>query len=352
MTDGRGNRTTVVVYDPKTERGGGQVVLENILARMAAAGLDARLVMPEEGQGKITIPDGVRTYASWGHVTADPSVSSRVLLVSNANSGMPALLSAAKRLGSAGRLIRSTAIVHNYPLNVRTAIATRHFLKQFDEAVVVEPGLVSLRADAQIPGWLSLNEPLSVVADYTDAPIRRTGKVKSYGRPDRMKGLDLLPGIFGPLTELGYECEVAIGSGFMGDRKYVKNLRAELAPWLVDGPRNSSWIEPGDVFLIPSRFGEAACLLAQEVLSRGAFAIAGRVGLMPYLSPDGKGMRTFAVDDIDGALRAAQEALTMPGDHFADECLSGVALIEHRAGAWHEQFLELLNRHAAMLEAA
>lgn len=336
-----GNSASVVFFDPKTERGGGQVVLEDLLMRMATDP-DVRLVMPAKGRAKISGVQELVSYGSFREAIADPTLASHVVLVSNANSGMPAVLNAAKRIRSSGRRVSTVAIVHNYPLNRRTRVATPYLLKRFNHAILVEPGLAALRPDSYIPSWLSLGRPLSTVADYRHAPIGRTGKVKSYGRPDRMKGLDLLPAIFEPLTELGYECEVAIGNGFSGDRDYVEKLRRDLAPWLVEGTRNSSWIDPGDVFVIPSRYGEAACLLAQEVLSLGAFAVAGRVGLMPYLSPDAKGMRTFAVDDTASAVDAVRNSLEMPAEEFSAECLAGVALIEHRAGNWHRQTVDYL----------
>jgi len=345
MADSIAATATLVLFDPKQERGGGQVVLEDLL-ELLAEDPDVRLVMPPTGRDKVRIAESIRCYDGFDALIGDPSLAHRIVLVCNANSGMPALLAAAKRLRASGHEVSTVAIAHNYPMNLRTRVATPFFFKQFDQVIVVEPGLASLRADADIPSWLSLGRALTVVADYADTPIRRTGRVKSYGRPDRMKGLDLLPAIFEPLTALGFHCEVALGSGFSQDDKYIKRLQADLAPWLVDGHRNSSWIEPGDVFVIPSRYGEAACLLAQEVLSRGAFAVAGRVGLMPYLTPDAQGMRTFAVDDTAGAFRMIHEALTMPEQAFTAECLAGVALIEHRAGIWHEQVVATLRERA------
>lgn len=351
MDDGDVAPATLVLFDPKQERGGGQAVLEDLLD-LLADDPDVRLVMPRAGREKVRVADSIHRYDDFDALIGDSSVAHRVVLVCNANSGMPSALGSAKRLRAMGHAVSTVAIAHNYPMNTRTRIATPFFFKQFDQVIVVEPGLASLRRDADIPSWLSLGKPLSTVADYADSPIRRTGRVKSYGRPDRMKGLDLLPAIFGPLTDLGFHCEVALGSGFSQDDKYLRRLETDLAPWLADGQRNSSWIDPGDVFVIPSRYGEAACLLAQEVLSRGAFAVAGRVGLIPYLAPDGRGMRTFAVDDTGGAFKAIHEALTMPEDLFAAECLAGVALIEHRAGTWHEQVVAKLRLHTGSAQAS
>lgn len=338
----------LMIFDPKLERGGGQVVLEHLLRHLETQPA-VHLVMPATGQGKISIPVGVTRHTDLDAFSHAMSPGNAVVMVSNANSGMPAVLRAARRLRSRGAHVHTIAIVHNYPSDPLRAFATKRLLGEFDEAVVVEPGLTSLRADARTPSWLSLEEPLTRAADYPAGGITRTGKVKSYGRPDHEKGLDLLPAIFGPLEQLGYECRVAIGSGFSEDDRYARRLRRDLAPWLVDGRRDSSWIEPGDLFIVPSR-SEAACLLAQEVLSRGAFGVASRVGLMPYLTPDNLGMRTFPREDTAGAVRAAREALEMDADRFSLECLEGVRLIEHRAGRWYSDVVRmLLERRAAVV---
>ncbi|GAA3930653.1 hypothetical protein [Microbacterium soli] len=342
MKSNRRPPATVVFYDSKTGRGGGQAVLESLLMRMSDDD-DVRLVMPSQGLTAVSIPPHVRTYTKFVELENDTIPGSDMLLICNTNAGMPALLRFARTLRAKSNSVRTFAIVHNYPMTLAKSAATRHFLKQFDDAVVVEPGLLSLHGDAHSPGWLSLDEPLTRSVDYIDRPIRRTGRVKSYGRPDPEKGLDLLPKIYSALTARGYTCEVALGGSLGSNRRYADQLRSSLAPWLVDGQRNSDWIDPGDVFVIASR-AEAACLLAQEVLSRGAFGVVSRVGLMPYLSPDGTSMRGFAPGKTASAISAALDALTMPEEQFSAECLAGVALIEHRAGLWHDNVVNLIRQ--------
>lgn len=339
---------TVVFYDSKTGRGGGQAVLESLLTRMSGDE-DVRLVMPVQGQAAVSVPSQVRTYAEFAELENDTTIGSDVLLICNTNAGMPASLRFARTMRARSKSVKTFMIVHNYPVTTAKSIATRHFLRQFDDAVVVEPGLLALQGDAHTPGWLSLDEPLTRAADYDEKPIRRTGKVKSYGRPDPEKGLDLLPEIYTALTAMGYTCEVALGDALGGNSKYADQLRRSLAPWLVDGQRNSAWIDPGDVFIIASR-AEAACLLAQEVLSRGAFGVVSRVGLMPYLSPDGISMRGFAPGKPKSAINAALDALTMPEEQFSVECLAGVTLIEHRAGLWHDNVVDLIRRRRRVTE--
>src|SRR5690606_17278916 len=128
----------------------GQVVLEDLLARMATDP-DIRLVMPDEGRTKIKRTQSLRSYGSLREATADPTLAGHVVLVSNANSGMPAVLSAAKVIRSSGRRVTTVAIVHNYPLNRRTRVATSYLLKRFDHSILVEPGLATLRPDSYIP---------------------------------------------------------------------------------------------------------------------------------------------------------------------------------------------------------
>ncbi|MFD5224636.1 hypothetical protein ACFWHT_03355 [Microbacterium sp. NPDC058342] len=341
----RSSPAALMIFDPKLARGGGQVVLEDLLSHLQSEP-DIHLVMPADGQQQISIPKSVNRHGSLGDYVSTLAPGEPVVMVSNANSGMPSLVKTARSMRSQGHTVHTIAIVHNYPSDPVRAFATRKFLAEFDEAIVVEPGLTSLRADALTPSWLSLRTPLQTMADFPEGRITRTLRVKSYGRPDKEKGLDFLPQIFGPLSEAGYECEVALGNGFSLDKRYGDRLRRDLAPWLTDGSRNSTWIEPGDVFIIPSRT-EAACLLTQEVLSRGAFAIASRVGLMTYLSPDNVGMRTFPRGDTTTAVKVAREALEMDADRFSFECLEGVQLIEHRAGRWHEDVVRtLLERRA------
>lgn len=181
-------------------------------------------------------------------------------------------------------------------------------------------------------------------APPSSAPARssRTGRVKCYGRPDKSKGLHLLPQIFDRLQSDGYSCEVALGNALQDQDTYRTKLATDLGPWLTDGPRTPAWIDPGDIFLVPSISGEAACLSAQEAMSNGAFVVASRIGLMPYLSPTNQGMRTFAINDADGAVGAVREALTMPGADFSDELRGSTSYMAQRAGRWYDETVQII----------
>lgn len=335
----------ITFFDSKSERGGGQVVLEHLL-ELTQSQAPTSLVMPRAGQSKITIPDAIASFDTSDEYIARSHDDVHVL-VSNANSAMPDVVSTAGKLRRAGKSVTTVSIIHNYPSKFSYRAATSYFVRRFDKSIVVEPGLLRLCKSAMVPSWLSLYAPLSTTAEHQSQGIKRTGKVKSYGRPDHEKGLHHLAPIFAAISETGTSCQVALGSGFAGNGRYANGLRRDLAPWLVEGRRTSEWIKPGDIFVIPS-LTEAACLTAQEALSRGAFVIATRVGLMTYLSPTNQGVRTFAVGDVGGAIRMIDEALNLNENEFEIECFAGVSTIEERAGRWHHQTAAaILKEHAS-----
>ncbi|WP_446664566.1 glycosyltransferase [Flexivirga sp. B27] len=327
----------IVFFDPKHDRGGGQVVLERLLELLSAEP-DIRLVMPQDGYAAITAPAAVQ------HLTTSAELTPRgesVTLVANANSAFPDLVRTARRLRAAGNAVRTVAIVHNYPLSVAKGAVTKGVLRFVDVTVAVEPGLRALRADILTPSWLSVQDGTRA-ATLSRTTIGRTGRVKSYGRPDKSKGLHLLPAVFSRLQAEGFSCEVALGNALQEQESYRTRLATDLAPWLTDGPRTPAWIDPGDIFVVPSIGGEAACLSAQEALSNGAFVVASRLGLMPYLSPTRQGMRTFAVGDTDGATDAIREALTMPSADYSAELAGSTAAMAQRAGRWYAETVQII----------
>ena len=328
----------IVFFDPKSGRGGGQVVLERLLT-------DARdidrigLVMPARGRAAIALPDGVTASDELSGALASAPPDDPLVLVSNANAAFPTVAGAARRLRRAGRPVTSLGIVHNYPSTAAKRLATTVSLARLDHAVVVEPGLLTLRRDAVVPPWLG------VPADHwfeVLTRVQRSGVVKTYGRPDPTKGLHLLPKVFSRLEATGLQCRVALGTALDGHDRYAERLRAALAPWLEDGGRNHTWIAPGDVFLVPSVAGEAACLSAQEAMARGSWVVASRIGLMPYLSPAGRGATTFATGDPSAAVAEVLRVSALPPDAFDAGCRAGQQSVRDRAGLWYDETLALL----------
>lgn len=327
----------IVFIDKGESRGGGQVVLERLLS-FTSAQCPSVLIMPAAGRRSIAVPDDVASYDDIdSYLKTGPQGPQ--LILCNANASLPLAWDLARRLKRQYLAVRNVVILHNYAGSFAKRVATKLFLKQVDDAILVEPGLASLYPSAYIPAWLSV-APQTRPEDYV-APIQRTGMVKCFARPDKEKGLHLLPKIYGALTAEGYRCEVAVGIPQAKDLKYQRKLLAELEPWLVDGYRTAAWLDPGDVVVLPS-LTEAACLTAQEAMSNGTFCVASRTGLMSYLSPINSGIRTFAVGDIDHATRTLREVLTMPEDKFSAECLKGVRTISEREDIWYQEVVDYL----------
>lgn len=332
----RGSRLLFV--DPKHGRGGGQVVLEGLLRRCSPEA-EVVLAMPGDGIAAISVPDSVQTYPTIEEATRELDRGDAIRIVANANSAFPRVVMSARRLRARGVHVETVAIVHNYPTDIAKRIATTRSLALFDKAVVVEPGLLALRRDAIVPPWLSLTSDFEF---FSGTVTGLTGSIKSYGRPDPSKGLHLLPPLFASAAKLGLCPEVALGEALDGKERYVRRLERDLAPWLVEGRRTSDWIQPGDIFVIPSIGGEAACLTAQEALARGAFVVASRVGLMPYLLSGEGSMSTFVPGAVADGIRAVEEIVQLTSESVTAAVRAGGAQIRGRADLWYRHVSRLL----------
>ena len=332
----------IVFFDPKQARGGGQVVLEQLLAQLSPRA-SVGLVMPAVGRECLTIPSDVVQSAFVSEIIARVPDDEPLLLVANANASFPSVVHTAHRLRSRARTVSTTGIVHNYPAVSWKRQVTRHSLSRLDDAIVVEPGLLSLRRDAHVPSWMSV--PSGHAVPQAGA-IAATGDIKCFGRPDRTKGLHLVPEIFSRVEKAGYRCRIALGDALDGDRRYEATLRRSLEPWLEDGTRSHTWIAPGDVFLLPSVSGETASLASQEAMARGAWVVASRVGLLPYLAPAGEAVTTFSPGDTSAAAAEIVRVQHLPTETFARRCLRSQESILARRGRWFAETTELLlERH-------
>lgn len=323
----------ILLVDLKAGRGGGQVVLEELVARLSVTGSRIGLVVSESNRTSMRIPAHVSCFEKIEDVKQSLRVGDPILIVSNANSTLPTVVNSAWTLKRAGFAVSTYAIVHNYARDILRSGVTRFYLSRIDRVIVVEPGLTKLYKGAVVPPWLSLPGDDDSIR-LPPSPIS-FGSVKAYGRPDRSKGLDLLPAVFGELTRLGLKCEVALGSSLDGNRRYELRLRDSLGPWLVDGRRDASWLEAGDIFMVMSTYGEAACLAAQEVMARGAIVVASRIGLMSYISPSARGMHTFAIRDTAAATNIVLSRVAQSPEAYDSECRESSRTIMARSGHWY-----------------
>lgn len=328
----------IVVVDRKRARGGGQVVLEELLRRLTLnPRVGVHVIAHPNAASFITAPADVQFHSN--HRSAGRALAtSDVRVVANATSDFSHALRVSRELKRSGREVTTHAIVHNYPNGLLREVVTRILLRQFDRTIVVEPGLIRLLGSADVPPWLAPAD----AGDTAPEPQPFTGVVKCFARPDPSKGLHLLPAIFRELTSRGMNCEVALGDALDGQASYERSLRKSLAPWLVDGRRDPSWLRPGDIFIIPSVRGEAACLSAQEAMLRGAGVVASRVGLMPYLMPSGGAVRTFQRANATAAVDAVLAISHMNPAEFVRACRINQASVMERASLWYQATLVAL----------
>lgn len=319
-----------VFVDRKRARGGGQVVLENLL-RVRTTDDPVHVITSRQGIDLLKLDSGVKRHLRIDDALTAATSGVDVSVIVNATSDFLLGLRIVSRLRRTSRSVSAIAVLHNYPTGFMRSVLTKLALRAYDWCVAVEPGLFRLRADTLIPPWLSVDTPV----DLDTRVIPRAGTVKCFARPDYSKGLDLLPQIFGELSAKGVRCEVALGHPLDNRPNYVRKLRRDLAPWLVDGARGPDWLAPGDIFLIPSRSGEAACLSAQEAMAKGAAVVASRIGLMPYLMPSGGAFATFPVGQSHVAVAEVESLVSMTPDAFAEGCKNNSAAISARAGRWY-----------------
>jgi len=331
------NEQALLFLDRKPGRGGGQVVLEALLSRVPRD-TEVHVFAHAAASTFLRVPPNVHLHSS--REAAIQSIRSRRLaIVANANSDFYEALAIGRALSRRGFDAKTVAIVHSYPRGIAREVAVRSLLREFDGAVVVEPGLLKLAPRAISPSWLApIDAPRALSGTV------QTGRVKSFARPDPSKGLHHLPALFRRLTDSGVRCEVALGTPLDGAQRYERNLRIDLAPWLAEGARTADWLDPGDVFVIPSISGEAACLSAQEALLRGAAVAASRLGLMPYLIPGQGAMRTFAPGRMDQAHDAVRELVGMGPQEFGDAVTTSRDAVARRQGAWYDTTLAYISR--------
>lgn len=332
----------IVFVDPYERKGGGQVVLERMLAHLNPAVLPpVVLCMPPDGRAGLDVPPWVLPVDDLHRLRAHVAGRSHALLVSNANASHLPTLRVARHLRSRGTTVATLAVVHNYPRSRAREVALRAILAAFDETVFVEPGLLRYRPTGRVLPWLAAELPRGVT-EVHDAGARRTGDVKIFARPDPEKGLHLLPRVLPHLEALGLRCSVALGTSMRPEGRYAARLRLDLAPWLATGPRSASWLAPGDIFLSTS-LSETTCLAVQEAMLRGAFAVASRVGLMPYLEYNRGNVTTFAAGSAPDCVRAVRELLDLDDEQFSAAVARGATGIRERQGLWYREVGRLID---------
>ncbi|MDR0959399.1 MAG: glycosyltransferase [Propionibacteriaceae bacterium] len=323
----------IIFVDRKQAKGGGQVVLEQLISNKIFENSIVYLLTSNELSKKMIIGKNVKIFFSADRIFEDirsyPN-NMTVALCSNTNSDLQGVARLAKKIRDNGRPVKLISIVHSYPRNIFYRKITKFLQSQYNICLSVEPGISCSLPVTDNPPWLSICEAGPQV--NSAMPTR---KVKTFARPDRVKGLDIVPDIYRSLEEKGLICRVALGESIDGDTKYEKYIRRSLSPWLEEFGKGPDWVEAGDIVLIPS-LSETACLTAQEVISRGAYVVSSRVGILPYLFPEGGSIQTFPAGDISGALAAFNNVLSLDENQFCTACVTSSRIISSRAGLWYK----------------
>lgn len=326
----------ILFIDTHTVKGGGQVVLEQLIKQLVSEQHSRTgLLMPEAGLAGLELPGACLQFVEFGDIASALSRDESIVLVANANRAFPYTLKLSKKLKRLGYDVTTVAIVHNYSVTFLKRAIVSISLVAFDVVFVVEPGLRRFSKKAICPAFLAPIAEHSVLD--SKEPLALTGSIKSYGRPDPSKGLHLLAGAYPVLQEMGFECRVAFGQSIEKKWKYTRRLKRALEPWLEPNYKTSDWIEPGDIFLVPSTAGETVCLAAQEAMLNGAYVITSDVGAMAYLTPEGGGHSVTPMGDFKAIVREVGRIQSLSDITLDKEIRRSAEQIKRRSGIFYQE---------------
>jgi glycosyltransferase involved in cell wall biosynthesis len=255
---------------------------------------------------------------------------------------LPGVLAWRSTRSDRGRAADVFFVQHSAPGTAARRAVARVLLRRVDRVIPVASTTARRANLVEVP-------PLGLTsARYDSLAARRhhegAKSVKAFGRLDRVKGLDLLASALPTLSErhpsLRFDVAVAPPLERRSGR-YAAKTYERLRPYLVEGPRDATWFEAGDVVVVPSR-SETACLTAQEAMAAGAVVVAAGVGDLPFLIEDGVSGFLFAPGKADALVAATERALSASPDELAEIAARGRASAGARAGAWYAGVCDLL----------
>lgn len=339
--------TSVLLLDQSGARAGGQMVAANLLEHLQLTSA-ARCVA--------VLPDGPvheRLARIPGLVTVRPATRRQWLraclpaglrhdwLVANSPRVLPFALAAKVLARVAGRRTRVAFVVHSNPSTTTKRRVVAALARGVDAVLPVAvtqwapPGRVPLP-----PLGLRTADilPRQTVEENLRTPRR---VVKAMGRRDRVKGLDVYLDAVQALDVPGWAFELATAPGLEGDEDYEARLAGRAGAVAVVGARNAQWIQPGDVVVIPSR-DEAACLLAQEAMGRGAAVVASAVGDLPLYVRNGTTGVLVQPGDAAELADALRRVTAMADEDVASMCRRAHQASAERADRWYDAVAGLL----------
>jgi glycosyltransferase involved in cell wall biosynthesis len=343
---------TILFLDQYADVGGGQVVLLNLLRRLhgrvdlAVAAPPGALTDAAEGLGvHVVLLDPATPHGMAGLVKRVQERSPERIVVNGARV-LPAALACAFSAGAyvRGRKRPSVSYInHSAPGSSLRRAYIAGLLRFVDEVIPVAETQKRTRKTAPFPPLGLEAHEIAASRQIPPSPVRA---VKAYGRLDPMKGLDVLAQALTVVKVAlpDARAEVAVRPTLeQRDEGYGVATTRALRPFLVEGPRDSSWFSPRDIVVIPSRFGEAVCLTAQEAMARGALVIAAPIGDLAAFVVNRITGLSFIAGDSASLARAIISALTMPEEELEGIAAAGRDLMGTRAEHWYTYFV----RHVA-----
>jgi hypothetical protein len=258
--------------------GGGQVVLAVLSSAVETKGAEAIIIRDRSlltNARLILGTKGSRIFSGRKFRKA----SKPEIIVVNANQSLLHGVMLKMILRLLAKKTRVIFIAHNYPRNYLRRKVLEALTIFVHSTICVDPGLEDL-FHRTVPA------PLLVLPGEATTKVDESyynPRVVSYQRADLVKGGLRLAPIFEYLSKKGFICEVALDSALDKDDTYSLNLKQQLDTWLVDGRKDQTWLNYGDIFILTS-YSETAALSVQEAVYRGCFVVSSAVGILPQLT--------------------------------------------------------------------
>ena len=337
--------TDLLLLDQSGAVAGGQVVAAHLLQHLVAErGLDCAVAAPD---GPIherfdRVPglavDRPGSAREWLAVCV-AAAGSRDWVVANSPRVLPWALTVKALARARGRRAQVAFVVHSNPSTRSRRVLLGALSRGADAVLPVSVSQWTPRRSAMPPLGLRAHEVMPAAQVEEGLAVRRR-VVKSMGRRDPVKGLDVFLTAARELgAQPGWAYELATAPGLDGDLAHEADLSRLLAqdgPVAHVGQRDASWLQPGDVLVVPSR-DEAACLLAQEAMARGALVVASAVGDVPLYVEDGVTGLLVPPGDPAGLADGLRRVLALPDGEVAAMCRRARESVLRRADDWYDE---------------
>ncbi len=340
--------TSILLLDQTGAVAGGQVVAANLLEHLLTRTPSVRCA--------VAAPDGpihARFAAVTGLSTASPATAGQWLVicrraarsqdwvVANSPKVLPWALLVKVLARLARRSTRVAFVVHANPSTRSRRVVLAALSRGADAVLPVAVTQWSPRRATLPPLGLRSQEVLPAHVVEQRLALRQR-IVKAMGRRDRVKGLDVyLEAVRELGAQPGWAFELATVPGLDGDLDHEAALLRQDGPVTHVGTRDARWIAPGDIVVVPSR-DEAACLLAQEAMARGAVVVASAVGDVALFVEDGVTGLLVPPGDPVALAGALRRLVQLPEPEIAALCRRAREAALLRADRWYDEVAHTL----------